>query len=67
MTTIIFFVALFVVVGGMVETGVIDRLANIIVDVTGGEQVMAMLIILWVSACCPLLWTTFLLLPPWCR
>lgn len=49
-TTIIFFVALFVVVGGMVETGVIDRLANIIVDVTGGEQVMAMLIILWVSA-----------------
>ncbi len=49
-TTIIFFVALFVVVGGMVETGVIDRLANIIVDVTGGEMVMAMLIILWVSA-----------------
>ncbi len=49
-TTIIFFVALFVVVGGMVETGVIDRLANIIVDVTGGEKIMAMLIILWVSA-----------------
>ena len=49
-TTIIFFVALFVVVGGMVEPGVIDRLANIIVDVTGGEKIMAMLIILWVSA-----------------
>ena len=48
--TIIFFTALFMVVGGMVETGVIDKLAVIIMDVTGGQPVMTMMIILWVSA-----------------
>lgn len=49
-STIVFFVALFVVVGGMVDTGIIDALANVIMDVTGGKAVMTMLIILWVSA-----------------
>ena len=49
-STIIFFVALFIVVGGMVETGVIDRLADVIMGYTSGKPVMTMLIILWVSA-----------------
>ncbi|MFQ7472948.1 MAG: SLC13 family permease [Anaerovoracaceae bacterium] len=48
--TIIFFTALFIVVGGMVETGVIDDLADIIMGVTDGKPVMTMMIILWVSA-----------------
>ena len=48
--TIIFFTALFIVVGGMVETGVIERLADVVMDVTGGAPVMTMMIILWVSA-----------------
>ena len=49
-TTIIFFTALFVVVGGMVETGVIDSLANIIINLTADKPVMTMLILLWASA-----------------
>lgn len=49
-STIVFFVALFIVVGGMVDTGIIDALAAVIMDVTGGKAVMTMLIILWVSA-----------------
>ena len=48
--TIIFFVALFIVVGGMQETGVIDMFADVIIDATGGRTVLTMLIILWVSA-----------------
>ena len=48
--TIVFFVALFVVVGGMQETGVINSLADVIMDVTGGKTVMTMMIVLWVSA-----------------
>ena len=49
-TTIIFFTALFVVVGGMVETGVIDSLANIIINLTADKPIMTMLILLWASA-----------------
>lgn len=49
-STIIFFTALFIVVGGMVETGVIDDLADVMMNVTGGDAVMTMMIILWGSA-----------------
>lgn len=48
--TIIFFTALFVVVGGMEHTGVIDKLADVIVNVTDGRPIFTMMIILWVSA-----------------
>ncbi len=48
--TIIFFTGLFIVVGGMVETGVIDKLADVIMGFTDGRPVMTMMIILWVSA-----------------
>lgn len=49
-STILFFIGLFVVVGGMEETGVIDQLATLLIGMTGGNMVMTMLIILWVSA-----------------
>lgn len=49
-STILFFIGLFVVVGGMEETGVIDQLASLLIGMTGGNMVMTMLIILWVSA-----------------
>ena len=48
--TIIFFTALFIVVGGMEHTGVIDVMADGIMKFTGGKPVMTMMIILWVSA-----------------
>lgn len=48
--TIIFFTALFIVVGGMEHTGVIDKLADVIVNVTDGRPIFTMMIILWVSA-----------------
>ena len=49
-TTIIFFIGLFVVVGGMVEVGIIDTLANMLMNATGGELILTMLILLWGSA-----------------
>lgn len=49
-TTIIFFTGLFVVVGGLVETGVVDQLAQVIIGVTDGKAVMTMIILLWASA-----------------
>ena len=49
-TTIGFFAGLFVVVGGMVQTGVIDMLAQALIDVTGGDPVATMLVILFASA-----------------
>lgn len=49
-STILFFIGLFVVVGGMEENGVIDQLATLLIGMTGGNMVLTMLIILWVSA-----------------
>ena len=49
-STIVFFIGLFVVVGGMEETGVIDQLAQLLMNLTNGNMVITMLIILWVSA-----------------
>jgi Na+/H+ antiporter NhaD/arsenite permease-like protein len=48
--TLLFFISLFVVVGGMVETGVIDKLSVMLIDVTHGKPVMTMIILLWASA-----------------
>ena len=48
--TIIFFTALFICVGGMEHTGVIDLMADEIMKFTHGKPVMTMMIILWVSA-----------------
>lgn len=48
--TIGFFLGLFMVVGGMEHTGVIEMLGHAIINVTGGDVVLMMLIILWASA-----------------
>ncbi len=49
-TTIIFFTGLFVVVGGLVETGLINKLANILISLTATNPIMTMIILLWASA-----------------
>lgn len=49
-STIFFFMGLFIVVGGLVEVGLINSLAEFIIGATQGRMVMTMLIILWLSA-----------------
>ncbi|SFB60067.1 Na+/H+ antiporter NhaD [Cohnella sp. OV330] len=48
--TIFFFVGLFVLVSGLIETGVIAELAKQAIDLTGGDLVATSLLILWLSA-----------------
>ena len=48
--TILFFFCLFIVVGGLVETGVISQMAKFIMNLSGGHLVVTMLILLWASA-----------------
>lgn len=49
-STILFFIGLFIVVGGLEETGVIGKLANLLVSATSGNIVLTMIIIVWASA-----------------
>ncbi|MDR0347614.1 MAG: ArsB/NhaD family transporter [Coriobacteriales bacterium] len=49
-STIGFFGGLFVVVGGLVETGVIDLFAQFLVEATHGQEILAILAILVASA-----------------
>jgi Na+/H+ antiporter NhaD/arsenite permease-like protein len=49
-TTIFFFVGLFVLVAGLIETGVIARLAAQAIELTGGELVATSMLVLWLSA-----------------
>lgn len=49
-TTIFFFIGLFVLVSGLIETGVISLLADYSVHLTGGDVKSSSLLILWVSA-----------------
>ncbi|WP_316572484.1 ArsB/NhaD family transporter [Neobacillus sp. YIM B06451] len=48
--TIFFFIGLFVLVGGLMETGVISMLAEKSMELTGGDVTATSLLILWVSA-----------------
>ncbi|MFC4812817.1 ArsB/NhaD family transporter [Paenibacillus sp. GCM10023250] len=48
--TIFFFIGLFVLVSGLIETGVIAELAKQAIDLTGGDLVATSLLILWLSA-----------------
>lgn len=48
--TLLFFVGLFVVVGGLEQTGVLELLATFIGKVSGGNPYLIVAIILWVSA-----------------
>ena len=49
-STLIFFTGLFIVVGGLQETGVIQIVANTLVDMTVHHMTLTILLILWVSA-----------------
>ncbi|MEC0368505.1 ArsB/NhaD family transporter [Paenibacillus chibensis] len=48
--TIFFFVGLFILVGGLIETGVIATLAEKAVALTGGNVASTSMLILWLSA-----------------
>ncbi|WP_028549090.1 SLC13 family permease [Paenibacillus sp. UNC451MF] len=48
--TLFFFVGLFVLVAGLVETGVIAKLAKQAVELTGGDLFASSMLILWLSA-----------------
>lgn len=48
--TIFFFVGLFVLVSGLVETGVIARIADWAIHLTGGDVLYTSTVILWLSA-----------------
>ena len=49
-TTILFFGGLFIVVGGLQETGIIQILAKGLMSLTEGHMTLTILLILWVSA-----------------
>lgn len=48
--TIFFFISLFMLVGALEEVGVMTFLASKLLEVTQGNMVMTMIVILWVSA-----------------
>ncbi len=49
-TTLVFFAGLFIIVGAMTATGVIDMLASWLVDITGGNVFLTMLVLVFGSA-----------------
>ncbi len=49
-TTLAFFAGLFIIVGAMTENGVIDMLAQAIIDATGGNVFVTMLVLVFASA-----------------
>ena len=48
--TLFFFIGLFVVVGGLEQTGALNVVANFIGDISEGNALMMIAIVLWVSA-----------------
>jgi Na+/H+ antiporter NhaD/arsenite permease-like protein len=48
--TLLFFAGLFVMVGALVHTGVIGDLARLAADATGGDALLAVMLVLFVSA-----------------
>lgn len=48
--TILFFIGLFVVVGGLEQTGVLKLMASFIGNISGGNIMLMIAIILWISA-----------------
>lgn len=49
-STIGFFAGLFIVVGGLAETGVIQMLAQGLIDITHGDTFQAIIILVWAAA-----------------
>ena len=47
--TIFFFIGLFILVGGIEEIGLLDRIAKRAVDITGGDVVLTALVLLWLA------------------
>lgn len=50
--TLLFFVGLFVVVGGLEQTGILEIIANFIKRISGGNMYIMVAIIIWLSAVC---------------
>ena len=48
--TLVFFIGLFIVVGGLEETGILELIAKFIENISGGDVKLMIAIILWVSA-----------------
>lgn len=48
--TIFFFIGLFIAVGGLIEVGIIGKLARAAVEITGGDVTATSLLVLWLSA-----------------
>lgn len=48
--TLVFFAGLFIMVGALVNTGIIDQLATAAADATEGRLLLASMVLLWVSA-----------------
>lgn len=48
--TLLFFIGLFVVVGGLEETGILEIIAGFIVRLSGGNGMFMVAIIIWISA-----------------
>lgn len=48
--TLLFFIGLFIVVGGLEQTGILEIVANWIGEISGGNALLMTAIILWVSA-----------------
>lgn len=48
--TLLFFIGLFIVVGGLEQTGVLEILASLIASVSGGKATLMVAIIIWLSA-----------------
>ncbi|MFD0049998.1 SLC13 family permease [Actinomycetes bacterium NPDC127524] len=48
--TIFFFIGLFVLVSGLIETGVIEKLSSYAISLTGGNVTSSSILILWLSA-----------------
>lgn len=47
---LLFFTGLFVVVGGLEKTGILESIANFIGKVSGGDQKIMIAIVIWISA-----------------
>lgn len=48
--TLLFFIGLFIVIGGLEQTGVLEIIANFIGSISGGNVILIVAIIIWLSA-----------------
>jgi Na+/H+ antiporter NhaD/arsenite permease-like protein len=48
--TLVFFMGLFIMVGALVKTGAVGRLAELAVEITGGSVFVGSMLLIWLSA-----------------